>query len=563
MNRSPSAWRELVFITIGYTFLTIGMTYPLVFQLNAGLASHTPDVWILAWDNWWIQQALAHGQNIFFTPLMFHPNGVSLAAHSFSFTHTLISSLFQIFTNPIAAFNLATFAIFPISGLGMYLLAKHLTSSRAAAWIAGLIYAFAPYHMTQALGHPHLAYVQFIPCAVLFTLKAIESFRGRYLVTAILFFTLTAYAGQHLLVVAFTWLVIFLPIELLVRGQRLRKQFVLSAAAIVLGTLVLSFPLYQPALSDVLHGQSIGELQTGEFDDAQTDALAYFIPTRYQPVFGSALEETYRNLSKNNLWMPYLGYIALILAAIGVIARRKNALPWIVSGLVCILLALGPQLRLNGTTYSNIVLPFTLLQNIFPFSFLRSPDRFNLVVSLPLAVSAAYGMAALSRKLVSTRRRIALITGLSLVILFEYLNSPYPIMPRPDTSPFIAQMASDPDPYAVIDLPMGRNPSKVYLYYQSLHHKPLVEGHVSRTPDHAYDFIDSNALLRRLRAPDTRPLAVDQRQTALQQLADQHVRYLLIHRSMSNPDQIEQYRSIIGRAPIYTDDVLEVYAIAP
>jgi hypothetical protein len=32
---------------------------------------------------------------------------------------------------------------------------------------------------------------------------------------------------------------------------------------------------------------------------------------------------------------------------------------------------------------------------------------------------------------------------------------------------------------------------------------------------------------------------------------------------MSNPDQIEQYRSIIGRAPIYTDDVLEVYAIAP
>lgn len=563
MNSKTAHWQELTLITLGYTLLAAVMTYPLLFQLNSGFASHTPDVYILAWDNWWIQHALAGGQNIFFTNFMFYPQGVSLAAHSFSFTHTLVSSMFQILTNPIAAYNLAIFAIFPIGGLGMYLLAKHLTPSRAAAWIAGLIYTFAPYHMTQALGHPHLSYVQFIPFAVLFTLKTIESHRARDLIAAIVFFTLTAYAGQHLLVVAFTWLIVFLPIDFIANRRPLRKPAVLSLIGIVLGTLILSFPLYQPAISDILHGQSIQALQTGEFDDTQTDALAYFIPTRYHPVFGASLEETYRNLGKNNLWMPYLGYAALLLAIVGIASQRRKSLAWAMSGLVCIVLALGPQLRINGITYANIPLPFAALQNIFPFSFLRSPDRFNIVVSLPLAVLAAYGFAAMAQKLSSTRGRVITTTVLSGLILFEYLSVPYPMMPLPEQSPFVTQLANETDPYAVLDLPMGRNPSKVYLYWQTLHHKPLIEGHVSRTPDRAYDFIENNLLLRALRNSIKGTLTDEQRVTAMQQLADQHVRYLLVHIPMSNPDQIDQYRAIIGADPIYADELVQVYAVGP
>ena len=593
MKSSTSTWRELTLITLGYALLAAVMTYPLLFQLNGSFASHTPDVYVLAWDNWWIQHALSSGQNIFFTNFMFYPQGVSLAAHSFSFTHTLISSAFQVLTNPIAAYNLAIFAIFPIGGLGMYLLAKHLTLSRAAAWIAGLIYTFAPYHMTQALGHPHLSYVQFIPFAVLFTLKVVEAndskrperneveskdtpssislraaqsahpHRTRDLIAAIVFFTLTAYAGQHLLVVAFTWLIVFLPIDFIANRRSLRKPAVLSLIGIVLGTLVFSFPLYQPALSDILHGQSIQALQTGEFDDTQTDALAYFIPTRYHPVFGASLEETYRNLGKNNLWMPYLGYAALLLAIVGIASQRRKSLAWAMSGLVCIVLALGPQLKINGVTYANIPLPFAALQNIFPFSFLRSPDRFNIVVSLPLAVLAAYGFAAMAQKLSSTRGRVITTTVLSGLILFEYLSVPYPMMPLPEQSPFVTQLADETDPYAVLDLPMGRNPSKVYLYWQTLHHKPLIEGHVSRTPDRAYDFIENNLLLRALRNSIKGTLTDEQRVTAMQQLADQHVRYLLVHIPMSNPDQIDQYRAIIAADPIYADELVQVYAVGP
>jgi hypothetical protein len=569
-------WRETLLVTFAYAIMAAVMTYPLLLQLSVGVASHSQDVWILLWDNWWVQHALATGQNIFFTTLMFYPNGVSLAAHSFSFTHTAISLLFQVFTDPIAAYNLGIFLIFPVSGLGMYWLAREVTRSRWAAWIAGLIYAFAPYHMTQALGHPHLSYVQFIPFAVLFVLKAIATPRVKYLVAAIVGFTLTAYAGPHLLVLAFTWLALFLPFAFLAERRRVDRGAIVSVSAIVMGTLLLSLPLILPAALDVLSGQSMEELQTGDFDNTQTDALAYFVPTRYQPVFGAALTDTYRNLGKNNQWMPYLGYAALLLAVAGVATQRRRALGWLIAGLTCIVLALGAQLRVNGVTYTDIPLPFTVLQNVFPFSFLRSPDRFNVVVSLSLAVLAAFGFAALERRWPGSRRGLAVIA--SGLIVFEYLSVPYPMMSPPVSSPFFEQLALDADTQGIVDLPMGRNLSKVYLYWQTIHHQPLVEGHVSRTPAHAYDFIDGNALLSRWRAEQ--PLESDPFLQALRQgnhvdpalvdvshqlrqLADAGVRYIVLHKKFARPDQLAAWRDWLTFSPVYEDDELVVYRTDP
>jgi hypothetical protein len=561
MKRSPRPWQEFLLVTFGYVIAAAVMTYPLLFQLQAGLVSHSSDVWILAWDNWWIQHALSSSQNIFHTSFMFFPLGVSLASHSFSFTHTLISALLQVFTNATIAYNLAIWLIFPVAGLGMYWLARYVTRSRAAAWMAGLIYAFAPYHMTQALGHPHLSYVQFIPFAMLFILKTIETPRLRYVAGAIAALVLTAYAGPHLLVVTLTWLAIFLPCEFIAQRRRVQRSVLLALGSILMGTLVLSLPLVLPAVSDVAQGQSTEELQTGDFDNTQTDALALLIPTRYHPVFGESLTTIYRDLGKNNQWMPYLGWLALLLGVVGVIVQRRRSIGWLISGLAAIILALGPQLRFDGVTYAAAPLPFALLQNIFPFSFLRSPDRFNIIVSLPLAILAAYGLAAILQRLSSSTARFAITALASLVILFEYLSVPYPIMPLPETSPFILNLSQNDQPFAILDLPMGRNPSKVYLYWQTLHHQPLVEGHVSRTPARAYDYIEANAALRALRnvdqSADAPPVS------AWQTLAQAGIRYIVIHLPMTNADQIQRYRAILNRPPIYTDPLVEVYSTAP
>ena len=378
---------------------------------------------------------------------------------------------------------------------------------------------------------------------------------------AIAALVLTAYAGPHLLIVTLTWLAIFLPFDFVAHKRRLQRPVLLALGSILIGTLVLSLPLVLPAVSDIAQGQSAEELQTGDFDNTQTDALALLIPTRYHPVFGASLTEIYRDLGKNNQWMPYLGWLALLLSAIGVIAQRRRSIGWLISGLMCLVLALGSQLRFYGVTHADILLPFALLQNVFPFSFLRSPDRFNIIVSLPLAVLAAYGWAALLQRLTSRGARLLTTALVSLVILFEYLNVPYPIMPLPEASPFITSLAHEVEPAAVLDLPMGRNPAKIYLYWQTLHHQPLVEGHVSRTPARAYDFIEANAVLRNLRHPD-RPADATPEE-AWQALAQAGIRYVIIHLPMTGGDQLQRYRAILDRPPVYADPLVEVYAVAP
>lgn len=55
--------------------------------------------------------------------------------------------------NPLAAYNLTLLLTFPLCGLAMYALVHHLTRSPAAAFLAGLAYAFAPFRISNL---PHI-----------------------------------------------------------------------------------------------------------------------------------------------------------------------------------------------------------------------------------------------------------------------------------------------------------------------------------------------------------------------------------------------------------------------
>ena len=55
--------------------------------------------------------------------------------------------------NPILGYNLVFLSTFVLSGLGMFLLARELTGSRSAGFVAGLAYAFSPFRIASI---PHL-----------------------------------------------------------------------------------------------------------------------------------------------------------------------------------------------------------------------------------------------------------------------------------------------------------------------------------------------------------------------------------------------------------------------
>ena len=153
------------------------------------------------------------------------------------------------------------------------------------------------------------------------------------------------------------------------------------------------------------------------------------------------------------------------------------------SGLLWIVLALGIFLRINGVTFDSIPLPYSLLYERIPFNTLRSADRFNVLLPMSLAVLVGFGLAQVGREWV-----VALAAG---ALMFEYLCIPLPMAPPQPLSRFITRMARDPESYAVLDLPMGKYVSRFWDYQQTIHGKPIVEGHISRTPEDTYDFINS------------------------------------------------------------------------
>jgi hypothetical protein len=143
--------REAGLVTLVYLALTIALTWP----LGAGLTRDIPgdfgdplfSAWAMAWDathlgrGWW-------NANIF------APQPLALA-YSEHFLPQGIQAwpLYAATRNPLLGYNVVFLSTFVLSGLGMFLLARELTGSRAAGFIAGLAFAFSPFRIASI---PHL-----------------------------------------------------------------------------------------------------------------------------------------------------------------------------------------------------------------------------------------------------------------------------------------------------------------------------------------------------------------------------------------------------------------------
>ncbi len=142
----------------------------------------------------------------------------------------------------------------------------------------------------------------------------------------------------------------------------------------------------------------------------QTDVLAYLLPTPDHPLSNDAIQQLPENLLINQIYTPFLGYAALALAIFGTVSRRRRASFWALAAIVCALLALGPELRVNGQLYPDVPMPYRLVEGVF--RVLRKPDRFNVVLGLPMAMLASFGVQALLQ-----HRKISRFAGALTVAL--------------------------------------------------------------------------------------------------------------------------------------------------
>lgn len=549
-----------------YAFLTLVLTLPLPLMMNEVLAGYDPDVYINPWADWWTKKALTEGLDFYHTDYLFYPRGASLVFHSFSHTNTAISLVLAPLVGRFAAYNVTVLLAYMLSGFNMYLLASWLTRCRPAAFIAGIVFAFHPYHVFESV-HPVLFTVQWIPLFALALIRMLDPARTdrvRQVLLAALWFVLTALSSWHLMTMLAGWTILCLMHQLLLERRRLAPNFFRFLILWVVLVALAMGPFLWPIVREQLTTDTayVAVDAGGRSQGVENDLLSFFLPTLGHPLFGALVPEICERIGPLRCLRPaYLGYLSLALAVCGVAAARRETRFWLVGGIVSLLLSLGPQIRLNGSPLHSFSLPWA----IPIIALLRHPVRLSILLFFSLAVLVAFGGRWLHGWVASRSKHLAniamaLAAGL---LLFEYLVFPFPYM-RPSYSPFLHQLAGEEGDFAVVDVPMGRRPAKQYMFYQTIHGHRIVGGCVSRTPDDAYAFVDANPLLGLLGAGAVPDPTVDVGEQ-LAALAAAGIRYVIVHKDVPTTDAEapvwEAPRGFLS--PVYEDDWLIVYRTAP
>ena len=191
---------------LALAFLSLAMTYPLVFHLTDQVPSDLRDplytMWLLSWD----VRTAGRGFADFADANIFYPHrGVLFYGDALPALALLGAPVLLLSGNPVLTYNILFLLSFFIAGLGMYFLVKDLAVSRNAAFAAALIFAFFPYHFAH-LSHLEILYLGWIPFCLLFIHRFFEEPKFKHLLAVAIFYVLQvlscAYYGQYLTVFA-------------------------------------------------------------------------------------------------------------------------------------------------------------------------------------------------------------------------------------------------------------------------------------------------------------------------------------------------------------------------
>lgn len=506
MTRSapPFSIPECVVVVIAFSAATALLTFPLVFHATRALPSDLVDTLLNAWIISWDAQSLAHGlRGLWQAPIFFPYHDTLAFSENLLGLGFLVAPVYWISRNAVLTYNVAFLASFVCAGVGMYLLVRSLTGSRAAAAVAGAAYAFGPFRMAQ-IAHIQMVATGWMPVA-LWALHEYFSTRARrwlalFVAAAALQMTSNIYVGYFMLVPC----TIVVAYELWkAPSGRARASLELLAAGVAIA-VVLS-----PVAAAYLRVRT---------SYAQTRSVQEILSYSAQPqsyLVGKTTIGVWR-------WLPTAVAVdpekelfpGLFLAALAAAGIRRRSWPYVAIALAGFVFSLGPR----GHAYN-------LLLAVVPgANGMRAPARFAIVVMLALSVLAGYGVAALLAR-VRPRWRWMLATACVVAVIADGWSAPIPIEAYEAKGRVedrtAAQWLSAQPPGAVLHLPVRTNNFQElnYQYATLAHGHAIVNGYSGFT----------SPLQDSLRADDS-PLAEPKRfAAAIASLRAIGVRYLVVH----------------------------------
>ena len=532
--RAQPSWWLVAGVALGYLAVTLVLTRPGLARFTTHFMADDIDGYQNAWTLWWIKTALLRGTWPWWTDRLFAPDGISLYFHTLALTNGLIALPVQLLGPLTVAYNVVVVLSFVASGLALYGLARHCGADPGPAFVAGCLYTFSPFHFAQGIAHLNMLALQWLPLYVWALLAACRDARlGSGILAGLVLFgvVLTDY---------YFALFCGLATGLIALWQRTWR-----VPALALGTgVALSLPLGIPMLRLVAHTALAGTHDPADFS---VDLLGWLVPGEVS-LWASTTAPIWRRFGVYPEESgAYLGLIPVVIVALGLRARVRAIVPWVIGAAIFAVLALGPWLHVAGLR-GFVPLPYFVLTTVMPlFALAGVPDRFMAITYLGLAVAVGLALTALVPARPAARR--AVVLALVFVgLLVEYAPRPYTTT-RFAIPTFYTELAREADVgQSVLELPSGTG-----MLYQTVHGKRIVGGYVSRTPRPQYEALVTHPVVRFVAEglPCTEALRAEIRD----RLRHESVRWIVLHGPLARhplhaclglPVRVEAGVAIIG-----------------
>lgn len=492
----------IALVMLAYVLTAIAVTWPLAAHLNDGVTSPidpVDNIWRIGWGHF----RLLHSPLDLFNGNTFYP-----FRDSYLFDELVLGSailtlpLAIVHVAPLVIYNLSVLIALVLSALAMYALARRFGAAQIAAFVAGLIYAFAPMHLDH-IGHLGLLSAQWFPLILLFADRLIAAPRPREACGLAACLAMQAISAQYYALYLLLFMPLFLAIAVARRPEARRPTVWLHLAAAAGVAVLIVAPVaigYHRVKTDYNVARTYS--QTTHYAAAVT---SFGTADGRNRLWGSVTAplRTYGRYTPERNMFP--GLLALVLASIGLWCGRRRAWEQFLGALAALsaILALGPELRLTPDSNSLVLrhLPYDLLFWHLPgWDSMRVPARFGTLFLLGIAGLAATGMTALLQRTATVRLpRLRYAPGAyaaaSVLTLcgfgIEYASHPLPLSPLESgaTIPAVYRWFADQPDARIIELPLvmpdherEQTIAVREQYYSLAHRHPIVNGNANVLP---------------------------------------------------------------------------------
>ena len=470
-----------------YCVAACAFTWPLALHPQSLFGALDPtgdpslNLWTLGWD---LQTLSTHpgwflNGRVFNAPMFFPAPRTLAYSDNLLLQSLIVSPIYAVTHDLVLCYNLLLIASLVASAMAMHVLVRELIGSERAAYVAGLIFGFAPYHFTHLL-HIQLQALYFLPLSFLFLHRVMRTGRrfdtialgvvvGLQTISSV-YYGLIGAIG--LLCVAVTWIVI----DRQSRGWRLVRQG--AVAALVAAVIAAPWSIaYFRVAGEASGGRNLYETANNSATltshlQAPATNLLYGRTNFLRP--GGISHLPFKDGPEQGL---FIGFIPLVLASIGLTKVRGEPrinIAYAILAIVGVLLSLGP----NG------IRPlYTLLYRaVFGMSAIRAAARFDVLTLVGVSVLAALGLRRLEASFAGRSSMIG--AAACALIAIEYCNGVIAFPAAPSLTSNAGRWLRDqPGSGAVICVPMGLFATNTPCMLQELEHgRPIVNGYSGLRP---------------------------------------------------------------------------------